>query len=433
MPKACSSIRLLPLLAIVAVAARRSVADQVTPDLVPSDHAQKVATEKKSLAEDDSQARKQTDPTAMEELSEWSNATGKALKILVMSFNAGEAEAKDAGIKEQHAILLAAMSARLAEAKHPDVIVMGSQEFQKGMFPLKYFMESIPQVSKEYVYVNPKHNKTRLTGVTKLGGSDVRTSIEVAMKRSLFDEAQSDLVTGFRQRFYGKTVGIQKKGTKGVVSIKVPIQGWGGGGLRLAGTHLDTKEALENLQVIGGLLAQHDPDGAVPTILMGDYNTRLFVANPKAGADGSCADPGPIKEMFKISKTFTAEAFMAASHIPDVVGALTTSVSAGTGKNIAVQIPHPPVVGGYIVPTYKYNGCSPPSTPCTAAHAMSDFKNMFTCNFKKGPVSLGYLDYFAVIFDQDKYGVALQGALSWDGMPLSDHAFVTGVVTVMRK
>jgi len=329
---------------------------------------------------------------------------------------------------------LVAMTKRIIEADFPDVIVMASQEtisplLSENYFPLSALLEEASStVLSDYVYGGHQY----IVGITKIMSlTSVKTSVECLYRKTAVENGESLTTEMDTRRFY-----YGRKSTKGVVNVEAPLYGLPGGGLRMIGMHLDTKDAIANLEEVGDYISEREAleaTKALPlsyiSILAGDYNTRV-VQDSSLGTENMDCDHilDTIEPHFKIGDGGDAGPFFKKSRIDEVLATLRLKA------NGTVEIPAPPVANGYIVPTYKVlkdacNGCK--------AEKVS-FAWDFACDLKKEDkqhrhmLSMGLLDYFAVIFDETKFGITLK-ALTWDGQPKSDHALVTGVVEVVQQ
>lgn len=333
-------------------------------------------------------------------------SAGNKMTVMVFTFNAGEAELKTEELAPSHIALKASMKKRLdALSPKPDIVMFSSQEFvNKDYHPLKSNMDLLPG----YKHIG----NTFISGATKPPfGATVRTSIEVAVKESIEVPAEKEIITSY-QHFY-----FLVKSTKGMARLRATI---GEMLFRFVGVHLDTKDALDNLKEcakwVNGKEIKH---GTGLSIIAGDYNTRL-----KSTADVTCGNMAGVKAAFKVPSDGTDVAFLEKSDIYKGLSALSEN------SGLKVHMPFPPLgnIGDdkYFMPTYKLEGCE----ACTPENV---FDEHVICDAKKEKkskeVSVGLLDYFTVLYDETKYKVESDN-LNWDPQPKSDHAMVSGLMTV---
>jgi len=340
-------------------------------------------------------------------------SAGNKMTVMVFTFNAGEAELKTEEIASSHIALKASMKKRLdALSPKPDIVMFSSQEFvNKDYHPLKSNMDLLPG----YKHIG----NTFISGGTKFRGATVRTSIEVAVNVGIKAPAE-DEVTKSYQHFY-----FLVKSTKGMARLRATI---GEMLFRFVGIHLDTKDALHNLKTCAEWVnAKENKHGTGLSILAGDYNTRL-----KSTADVTCDNKNKVtagvKAAFKVPSDGTEVAFLEKSDIYKGLSALSEN------SGLKVHMPFPPLgdIGGdkYFMPTYKLEGCDACTPNNVFDHVICDAEKEKKSKAKgKGEVSVGLLDYFTVLYDETKYKVESDN-LNWDPQPKSDHAMVSGLMTV---
>lgn len=320
------------------------------------------------------------------------------LHIMVLTFNAGEEKIPEHSLAGSREFLSGVMQRRIEEASDPDIIMFASQGFRSGYFPLKHNMAAVSALS-DYNHIGEFFDH----------GMDGKTSVEVAAKKHLSVPSEEDLRKTHESLLFGP---YERRAS--MVRMRAEI---GGMPFRFVGMDCGPGHSADAMRRLGVWVGT----GSRINIIAGTYNTPV-----KASADTECGNKNSIREAFRIPSDDSPRQFFHSS------GTIDGLMNLHSSSGLQAHMPFPPwtTMNGhkYFLPTYEFaHGCN----NCDPATVMADGMQKLKCEIKNGALSMGFLDYFTVLYDGKKHRVS-SGTLTWDGMPHSEHAMTTGVVHVSK-